>query len=142
MKKSTRKTVVNNKNPKADLSLNAFWITGFVDGEGCFTAYKNKQNNWRFEYQIIPAFIVAQHKRDINILYALKNFFKCGYIEKNKGKNDKSSNVMQWRVRRNKDLCNIIIPFFEKYNLQTKKKLTFRLLKKFVFFKKEKSIRL
>lgn len=44
---------------------NPNWIPGFIAGEACFTAYLNKQHGGRFPYQIQPAFIVVQHKRDI-----------------------------------------------------------------------------
>lgn len=78
---------------------NPNWITGFVAGFAFFTAYLNKQSEWRFPYQIQPAFIVVQHRRDIELLHRLKRHFSCGQVNKNKGKNDEISEVWQWRVR-------------------------------------------
>lgn len=78
---------------------NPTWITGFVVGEACFTAYLNKQPIWQFPYQIQPAFIVVQHRQYIQVLYRLQKHFGCGQVNKNKGKNDNESRVWQWRVR-------------------------------------------
>jgi hypothetical protein len=69
--------------------------------------------------QILPEFVVIQHIRDIKILYALKEFFKCGIVKKN------NKDVICYCVRNLKHLYNIIIPFFEKYPLKTLKKFNF-----------------
>jgi len=64
--------------------LNANWIVGFVDGEGCFMASLIKNKTSKYGYQIQTEFIVSQHKRDVHILYALKSYFKCGQVSLNK----------------------------------------------------------
>jgi hypothetical protein len=94
--------IIDEKKMKRVLSRierNPSWIAGFVAGEGCFTADFNKQLKWRFPYQIIPSFIVVQHVRDIEVLYRLKEYFNCGQVSKNKGLNDTTSDIWQWRVR-------------------------------------------
>ena len=50
--------------------LEAQWIVGFVDGEGCFFIDINPHPEMTAGFQIIPEFTVVQHKRDIQILYA------------------------------------------------------------------------
>ena len=117
---------------------NPNWIPGFIAGEACFTAYQNKQKTGRYPYQIQPAFIVVQHKRDIEILYRLQHHFGCGQVNKNKGKNDETSEVWQWRVRDVTHQCNIIIPFFEKHRILTTKEKEFILFKELASLMKSK----
>lgn len=105
------------------MQLTTQWIVGFVDGEGCFYIGLNKKKDLIQEYQVLPEFSVVQHKRDIKLLYALKNFFGCGVVRNNKGKD---SNIMQYRVRGQKDLLEKIIPFFQKHKLKSIKNVNFK----------------
>ncbi len=105
------------------MNLTAQWIVGFVDGEGYFYVGLNKKKDLVQEYQVLPEFSIVQHKRDIKLLYALKDFFGCGIIRNNKGKN---SDIMIYRVRRQKDLLEKILPFFEKHELKTVKNIDFK----------------
>ena len=61
------------------MEIKESWITGFVDGDGCFHIQKTQP-------KIRHKFIVSQHKRSVNTLYALKKKFKCGSVHK-AGKN-------------------------------------------------------
>lgn len=99
--------------------LEAQWITGFVDGEGCFFIGLNTNIQMSVGFQVLPEFVVVQHKRDEQILQALKAFWGCGVVRKNHG------DRLCYRVRGLKDIKNIIIPFFEKHSLKTKKKIDF-----------------
>ena len=101
------------------MKLENNWITGFVDGEGCFFVDINKNKTMTLGIQVLPEFIVVQHKRDVKILYALKEFFKCGIVKVNQG------DRMCYCVRNLGHLFNIILPFFEKYPLKTIKKFNF-----------------
>ena len=99
--------------------LEAQWIAGFVDGEGCFFIGLNKNTQMSVGFQVLPEFVVVQHKRDEQILQALKSFWSCGVVRKNHG------DRLCYRVRGLNDIQNIIIPFFEKHSLKTKKKIDF-----------------
>jgi hypothetical protein len=116
-----------------ELAARPDWIVGFVAGEGCFTAFFNKQKAWRFPYQIKPALIVVQHERDVEVLYRLKEIFNCGHVSKNKGKNYNKSKVWQWRVRDIKALCDVIIPFFETHKILTTKEEEFVIFKELCY---------
>lgn len=101
------------------MNLEKHWISGFVDGEGCFNVGINPNNAMNVKVQVLPEFVVVQHKRDIKVLYALKDFFNCGIVKINHG------DIMCYVVRNLTHLFNIIIPFFEKNTLQTSKKYNF-----------------
>jgi hypothetical protein len=99
--------------------LHAQWIVGFVDGEGCFHSAIKKNTSLRFGAQILPEFTVVQHESDIQILYRLKDYWKCGVVRQN------HSHRMCYRVRKLEHLVTIILPFFEKHSLKTKKNIDF-----------------
>ncbi len=44
--------------------LDAKWIVGFVDGEGCFHVAINKIPEMSLGWQVLPEFRVVQHERD------------------------------------------------------------------------------
>jgi hypothetical protein len=101
------------------MKLEAQWVVGFVDGEGCFYVGINPHPEMSTGYQVLPEFTVVQHERDVQILYALKQFFGCGVVRRNHG------DRMAYRVRKIEHLRERIIPFFEKHPLKTKKRLDF-----------------
>ena len=65
--------------------LEAQWVVGFVDGEGCFFVGINPHPEMTSGFQVLPEFTVVQHKRDIQLLHALKQFFGCGVVRTNHG---------------------------------------------------------
>jgi hypothetical protein len=101
------------------MNLDAQWITGFVDGEGCFHVGINKHSDMTAGYQVLPEFTVVQHERDVQVLHALKAHFDCGVVRKN------HSDRMAYRVRGQKHLLERIIPFFVEHPLKTKKHVDF-----------------
>ena len=99
------------------MKLHNDWIVGFVDGEGCFSFSIFRNEGMKSKYQIQGEFTVVQHKRDIQLLHALKAHFGCGSVAVNHG------DRLHYRVKNLAHLLQIIIPFFEKYPLNTVKKL-------------------
>jgi hypothetical protein len=61
---------------------------------------------------------VSQDKRSVDVLYALKDFFKCGFVHKAGG------NMMEFGVSNRKDLVNVIIPFFDSHSFITTHRLS------------------
>ena len=88
------------------------WIAGFVDGDGCFFIQKTKTT-------LRHRFIISQDKKSVDTLYALKTKLKCGSVHK------AGKNMMAFEVSDKKSLETIIIPFFQKYPLQTEKRKDF-----------------
>nr|YP_009518897.1 hypothetical protein [Boodleopsis pusilla]AYC64851.1 hypothetical protein [Boodleopsis pusilla] len=113
------------------MQLQAQWIVGFVDGEGCFHIGIHKNQKLALGYQVLPQFTVVQHERDINVLYALKNFFQCGVVRRNHG------NLWCYRVRSIHHLHESILPFFEKHKLKTQKNINFLKFRRVIFLMKK-----
>ena len=101
------------------MKLDAQWITGFVDGEGCFHVGINPHPQMTAGVQVLPEFTVVQHERDVQVLHALKDYFGCGVVRTNHG------DRMAFRVRSVKHLLQHIVPFFVKHPLKTRKNVDF-----------------
>ena len=101
------------------MKLNAQWVVGFVDGEGCFHIGINKNSDMKLGVQVLPEFTVVQHKIDEQVLHGLKAYFECGVVRKNHGTR------LAYRVRGQANLLQKILPFFEKHQLKTKKRVDF-----------------
>lgn len=114
------------------MKLNAQWIVGFVDGEGCFHIGINQNQGMALGVQVLPEFTVVQHEVDEQVLYALKAYFGCGVIRKNHGTR------LSYRVRGHQNLLHKIIPFFEKHHLKTRKSIDFTKFRKVVLLMEEK----
>ena len=101
------------------MQLEAQWVVGFVDGEGCFHVSINPHAEMSIGYQVLPEFTVVQHERDVQILHALKAHFECGVVRRNHG------DRMAYRVRSKEHLLQRIIPFFMRHPLKTRKNVDF-----------------
>lgn len=101
------------------MNLEAQWIVGFVDGEGCFHVSINRHLEMTAGFQVLPEFTVVQHEKDVQVLHAIKAYFNCGVIRRNHG------DRMAYRVRGLEHLSQKIIPFFEQHTLRTKKQVDF-----------------
>lgn len=102
------------------MNIHPQWVSGFVDGEGTFYIGINQNKTMKTNFQVLPEFRVVQHKRDLQLLYALKKFFKNGVVRVNHG------DRYELRIRNFEALKNVIIPFFEKNKLLTQKKHDFQ----------------
>ena len=116
-------------NQQERLSNN--WISGFVDGEGCFHVAINKLEKMTIGWQVLPEFRIVQHERDIQILERIRNHLNVGVIRKN------HDNRYELRVRSLDDL-NTIVVFFEQFPLFTKKRFDFDIFKKIIILMNQK----
>ena len=101
------------------MKLDAQWVTGFVDGEGCFFVGINQHSDMKTGVQVLPEFTVVQHERDVQLLFALKEFFGCGVVRSNHG------DRMAFRVRGKEHLLQRVVPFFVEHPLKSKKRVDF-----------------
>ena len=86
--------------------LNAEYIRGFVDGEGCFYILNTQRVACEFQ--------VSQKQR--LVLDEMCKFFKCGYV---KPKYDKAGTYV-YLVKSIHDLVTKIVPFFREHPLIVK----------------------
>ena len=100
------------------LELDPRWVTGFVDGEGCFSVSIHRNRNARSTggWQLHPVFHVYQHMRYRAVLEALIPVFACRRLRP-KGSN---SSVWTYAVDALRDLEAHVLPFFECHPLVVK----------------------
>ena len=108
----------------------AYWISGFTDGEGCFTISVIKNPTTRFGKQIFPEFVITQGAKSLNALKTIKKYFNCGSIVLNKRYDNHNDYLYRYCVRSISELNEIIIPFFNCFQLKTEKRKDFEIFKK------------
>jgi hypothetical protein len=98
------------------------YISGYVDGEGCFAVAVNRNPTSRSGYQLVPEFHVSQNGDRAQVLGLIRERFGgCGYIKSN-GRKDRA---LVYVVRRREDLLGHVIPFFERSPLLSSKQEDF-----------------
>jgi len=101
------------------MELSPDWVVGFVDGEGCFYVGISPHPEMSLGYQVLPEFRIVQHALNLQILYALKRFFRCGVVRRNHGD--------RYELRIRKLTCLLkVVEFFERHPLKTKKQVDFK----------------
>ena len=101
------------------------YISGFVDGEGCFSVSFSKRKKFLVGWETKPSFSVSQNHDRAEVLFLAQKEFKCGFMRR-----DFSDRTLKYEVRRLDDLIQIVIPHFEKFPLLSAKNRDFLVFKK------------
>ncbi len=109
--------------------LDAMWIVGFADGEGCFHVSINRIPKMTLGWQVLPEFRIVQHEKDVSVLHKIKDYF--GFGEVNINCKDHHGTRMNFRVRGLENLIKIV-GFFEKHQLQTSKRKNFEIFSEII----------
>jgi hypothetical protein len=96
------------------------YISGYVDGEGCFTVSISPRAKLRAGWEVRPSFSVSQNGDRAEVLYALLAYFGCGSLRP-----DRSDRTLKWETRCLQDILEHVIPHFEQYPLISGKRLDF-----------------
>lgn len=117
-----RETVVEPGNQQERL---IGWITGFVDGEGCFSIglarTRPGENGRRLGFQVTHDFVVVQGESSLHALHEIQRFFGVGRVYRNARHDNHREHMCAFTVHRRRDLLEIIIPFFRRHPLRTSK---------------------
>ena len=95
-------------------SLNNHWLSGFTDGEGCFTCSINKEKGFSFNFNISQKW-----EQNIKILEHLCVLFNGGKVSKHT-----SENAYEYRIG-GLENCKNIFTYFDNYKLITKKSASY-----------------
>jgi hypothetical protein len=107
------------------------WVTGFVDGEGCFSVSFVRQSRrmgrrgYRLGFQVALRFVVSQGASSVNCLEELHKFFGAGYVYGNRRHDNHREHMCEYVVSDRCDLAETIVPFFRENELRTAKRLDF-----------------
>ena len=114
-----------------NLNLNPNWVTGFVDGEGCFHISISERKGRKFGWQVSLHFQIGLHVKDKAVLDAIKEHLYVGEIGK------QGSFAIQLQVQSIKEF-QVLLEHFDKYPLITTKKADYKALKLAYFIIKKK----
>lgn len=106
-------------------TINPYYLTGFIDGEGCFNLSIYKNSELAVGWHIIPVFKISLHVKDKALLESIQRSLGVGSIYKH-GKNS-----LELRVNGLKNL-NVLINHLDNYPLITQKFGDFVLFKEAV----------
>lgn len=104
--------------------LNPWYITGLVEGEGCFCVSFNLRSSLRVKIETKPSFSISLNKKDLELLKRIREYFQVGGI-----RFSRSDRAYRYEVKDIKDISERIIPHFESYPLQGAKKEDFEKFK-------------
>jgi LAGLIDADG endonuclease len=96
------------------------YISGYADGEGCFTVSIAPRATLAVGWEVRPSFSVSQNGDRAEVLHALQAYFGCGSIRP-----DRSDRTLKWETRRLDDLVGRVIPHFIRCPLLSGKRLDF-----------------
>lgn len=107
------------RRPLVDKSF-CFYISGYVDGEGCFTISISKRPAMKLGWELRPSFSVSQNYDRASVLEMIREYFNCGTIRP-----DRSDKTVKCEVRSLPDLVERILPHFVQYPLLSEKQESF-----------------
>lgn len=114
--------------------ITADYIIGLTDGEGCF--YINvRPPDKRYlgsKTGIETHFYIKLREDDLLLLKQVKNFFKCGAVYYQKEKRKNHSPCYRFEINSQRDIREVLIPFFDKHQLKSKKKKNYLIFRKVV----------
>ncbi len=107
--------------------LSADYITGLVDGEGSFCVYIRKPAKETWNTRVECHFYIKMREDDLPLLQKVRKFFGRGSIFFQKEYRQNQRDNYRYQITNKSDLKNVIIPFFRKQTLQSKRIQDFNL---------------
>ena len=93
------------------------YISGFVDGEGCFCVSFTPSKRHKFGWEVRPSFSVSQNADRAEVLEMIQELWGCGSIRP-----DSSDNTLKFEIRKIDDLVKIVLPHFRDWPLISAKR--------------------
>ena len=129
---------------------NPWWVTGLVDGEGCFYAglsfrdKKSSSGDLVSCVNLVTELSIGLRADDRPVLDRIHDHFGCGEIRWKRSANGCESTKragivnarpqVTFKIRKLTDLVGVVIPHFEAFPLQSKKFRDFEIWKEIVRF--------
>ena len=98
------------------------YISGYVDGEGCFTVSISPRSTMLVGWEVRPSVSVSQNGDRSEVLLAIQRYFDCGTLRP-----DRSDRTLKWEVRSLLLLWDRVVPHFRSYPLLSGKRRDFDL---------------
>ena len=109
-----------NVGREKPVSLSVDYIVGLTDGEGCFYV-EVRPASITHNNRVEMHFFIKMREDELPLLQKVQQFFGCGGIYYQKEYRANQRNCYRFGITSQKDLQEKIIPFFDKYPLQSQK---------------------
>jgi dissimilatory sulfite reductase (desulfoviridin) alpha/beta subunit len=96
-----------------------WFLTGFADAEGCFRISIIKDHKQKLGWRVRAHFLIHLDQKDLPLLYEIRKQLGVGNVHIS------SNNDATFEVSRFSSLINVIIPYFDKYPLQSAKSIDY-----------------
>ena len=96
------------------------YISGFVDGEGCFCVSFQPSKRHRFGWEVRPSFSVSQNADRAELLCKIQSRWECGSIRP-----DRSDKTVKFEVRNVSELVAKVLPHFRVHPMVSSKQTDF-----------------
>ena len=96
------------------------YISGFVDGEGCFCVSFQPSKRHRFGWEVRPSFSVSQNADRAELLHTIQEKWGCGFIRP-----DRSDKTLKFEIRNVSELVAKVLPHFKAYPLMSSRQADF-----------------
>ena len=93
-------------------SLDPWFVTGLVEGEGCFTVSFSLRRRLKIGIETRPSFSISLNERDLPLIQSIHQFFNCGAV-----RFSRSDRTYKYESRSVADLVTKVIPHFAKFPL-------------------------
>ncbi len=101
------------------------WVTGFVDGEGCFSVGLSKNVKLKLGIEVRPSFSVSQGSASKQVMEELAAYFNHGSEQLRVDRY-----TLKYESRSAEHLRKVICPHFDSYPLRSQKVVDFLILKR------------
>lgn len=98
------------------------YISGYIDGEGCFTVSISPRPTLRVSWEVRPSLSVSQNGDRSEVLLDIQRYFDCGTLRP-----DRSDRTLKWETRSLPLIVERIIPHFRRYPMRSGKQRDFEL---------------
>jgi hypothetical protein len=92
-------------------------ISGYVDGEGCFTVSISPRPTLVVGWEVRPSLSVSQNGDRSEVLLEIQRYFGCGTLRP-----DRSDRTLKWEIRSLPLLLARVVPHFQMYPLLSGKR--------------------
>jgi len=92
------------------------YLSGYVDGEGCFTVSFSPRRTLRVGWEARPSLSVSQNGDRAEVLGEISRYFGCGSLRP-----DRSDHTLKWEVRSLRLIVARVLPHFRRYPLRSGK---------------------
>jgi hypothetical protein len=110
---------INRPLVKLPLSINPYWLAGFIEAEGCFNINLLKSKTHIIGTQVNVRFILTQHLRDLELMRIIAQFLGYGILSE-----DKRKPIIYLTVTKISDITKVV-SFLTEFPLLGSKKLDF-----------------